>query len=181
MLWKIVQATQPVTSDAQTAAFGSNQKITIWFVPVCLMNQLWKQSTTVCWCSLYYQVLWREMANLTTEFQFWQKLKSQLPSIKFTKKQWKAITKIQSFTESNPTSSKRQQAAYDCQFPTLGSERHLLMFPHHWILHAEQTHKQPNSQTWLFISKFNWWCVIHVAKVLHEFHTNNNKQLNSYH
>jgi len=25
----ILQATQPVTSDAQTAAFGSNQKITI--------------------------------------------------------------------------------------------------------------------------------------------------------
>jgi len=43
-----------------------------------------------------------------------------------------------------------QQAAYDCQFLTLGSERHLLMFPHHWILHAEQTHKQPQQSSLAF-------------------------------
>ena len=48
----------------------------------------------------------------------------------------KEVTDINHFTESNPTSAVQQQAAYDCQFLTLGSK-------HHWILHAEQTHKQP--------------------------------------
>jgi len=54
----------------------------------------------------------------------------------------KEVIHINHFTESNPTSPERQQAAYDSQFLILGSERHLLVFPQHWILHAEQTHKQ---------------------------------------
>ena len=62
----------------------------------------------------------------------------------------KEVTDINHFTESNPTSAVQQQAAYDCQFLTLGSERHLLMFPHHWILHAEQTHKQPQQSNMAF-------------------------------
>jgi len=32
----------------------------------------------------------------------------------------------------------------------VGSERHLLTFPHHWILHAEQTHKQPQQSNMAF-------------------------------
>jgi len=62
----------------------------------------------------------------------------------------KQVADINHFTESNPTSAVQQQAAYDCQFLILGSEHHLLMFPHHWILHAEQTHKQPQQSNMAF-------------------------------
>jgi len=54
------------------------------------------------------------------------------------------------FIDSNTTSAVQQQAAYDCQFLILGSERYLLMFPHQWILHAEQTHKQPQQSSLAF-------------------------------
>ena len=44
-----------------------------------------------------------------------------------------------SFTESNIASPVHQLAAYDCQLLILGSEHHLLTFPHHLTLHAKQT------------------------------------------
>ena len=59
----------------------------------------------------------------------------------------KVIAQTESNPTSNPTSSECKQASYDEQTLILGSERHLLMFPHHWILHAEQTHKQPQQSS----------------------------------
>jgi len=52
---------------------------------------------------------------------------------------------IACFTELNPTSPELQLAVYDCQLLILGSEHHLLTFPHHLILYAKQTHKQHQS------------------------------------
>ena len=38
-LWEIIQATQPVTSDVQSAAFGSNQKINNYLIRSCLSQE----------------------------------------------------------------------------------------------------------------------------------------------
>ena len=74
-------------------------------------------------------------------------------------------TRCISFTQPNPTSPERQQAAYDCQFLILGSERHLLMFPHHWILHAEQTHKQPQQSNMAFHLRHLYMICVYLADV----------------
>ena len=75
---------------------------------------------------------------------------------------------------SNARSPVRQQAAYDCQFLILRSERHLLMFPHHWILHAEQTHKTTSIIKHGFSSvnlTNDVWCVS--LKILYSFFATN--------
>jgi len=96
-------------------------------------------------CSLYRTAV---MSQVTCNNHQLYLRQSQILTFQNHKRaQWQIV----SFTESCPTSPEQQQAAYDRQLLILGSEHHLLTFPHHWILHAKQTHKQ--TQQLYFVQK----------------------------
>ncbi len=55
--------------------------------------------------------------------------------------QWLITNNIKNnlFTELSPVSPVQQQASYDHQLLTLGSECYSLKFPHRWTLHSDET------------------------------------------